>query len=511
MAAPAAATTARNVTNLTERTRPATTSRGAGGSASRSANGGASPASFLSNLNRARQDARPRPAAPEAKPEPSVDAPKPKKSESKPDEAESSRETSRTRGRKDSTRESDDVAIDDSTTDATDAKPADDGAVAVSDDTATDDATADDQTDDDSNGADDETDAAATVDPALLAQLAAGVNVKAVVDVNAVSVDADASLTDQEAPTAAKTIVQGVPVAGDEEATAAGPEKGTENDDDIASLVDGTIDLSQLDATDEPLTDATDFGSKLAQQAGRNREARLESDGKPEAGFAAAKTNVATLQAQPTELPDIGTLAQGSSTIGTTEDAALTIDPSLAGATLGTNGPTARAAQADARPAAVDIAPRTPTEAEFAEANHPKIVGAMSGGATATGGSMTIRLDPPHLGPMSVAINMRDGVLTATFETQNDEATRLLSHSLGQLKTSLEAQGVSVDRLQVQQAPRDQAADNNTRDEQKQNGNSGQGPTRDALSDQQQQQRQRQETLRRMWSKINGDPLDLVA
>jgi flagellar hook-length control protein FliK len=48
--------------------------------------------------------------------------------------------------------------------------------------------------------------------------------------------------------------------------------------------------------------------------------------------------------------------------------------------------------------------------------------------------------------------------MAATFETSSGEATRLLSHSLGELKSALEAQGVSIDKIHVQQPPRDQQA-----------------------------------------------------
>ena len=71
-----------------------------------------------------------------------------------------------------------------------------------------------------------------------------------------------------------------------------------------------------------------------------------------------------------------------------------------------------------------------------------------------------IRLDPPELGALQVLVHMRDGAMTASFQTSSDDATKLLSHSLGQLKQVLESQGVSVDKLHVQQAPRDQQASN---------------------------------------------------
>ena len=72
---------------------------------------------------------------------------------------------------------------------------------------------------------------------------------------------------------------------------------------------------------------------------------------------------------------------------------------------------------------------------------------------------MQIRLDPPELGDLLVQISVRNGVIDASFQTSNADATQMLSHSLAQLKHSLESQGVSVDRLQVAQAPRNEKSD----------------------------------------------------
>src|SRR5206468_12374312 len=99
-------------------------------------------------------------------------------------------------------------------------------------------------------------------------------------------------------------------------------------------------------------------------------------------------------------------------------------------------------------------APVASPEVQFAEANHPKIVAGVRSERLPNGGTMQIRLDPPELGALQVTVHMRDGVMTAAFETSNDDATRMLSHSLNQLKTVLESAGVSVEKLHVQQSPK---------------------------------------------------------
>jgi flagellar hook-length control protein FliK len=147
--------------------------------------------------------------------------------------------------------------------------------------------------------------------------------------------------------------------------------------------------------------------------------------------------------------------------------------------------------------------PVTP-QMQFSELNHPKIVQAIHGQLLPDGGKMTLRLDPPELGAMNVRVEIRDGVINASFEASNDQTAKLLSHSLGDLKNALEAQGVSVEKLHVSQAPKehDNPQNNSRRD-------SDRG-TQDRTM---QQEQQRREMMRRMWRRLmkNQDPLDLVA
>jgi flagellar hook-length control protein FliK len=153
-----------------------------------------------------------------------------------------------------------------------------------------------------------------------------------------------------------------------------------------------------------------------------------------------------------------------------------------------------------------------PPEVQFADDNHANIVSGVRGQLMPTGGTMQIRLDPPELGPLAVTIRLNDGVMEASFETSNDQAAKLLSHSLSALKTSLESQGINVERLHVQQAPKSEQSNqqdggNDDRDRQQQQ-------NRDAAQDHAaRQEHQRKEMLRRMWAKLRGveDPLDMVA
>ncbi|HEX8325401.1 MAG TPA: flagellar hook-length control protein FliK [Tepidisphaeraceae bacterium] len=159
---------------------------------------------------------------------------------------------------------------------------------------------------------------------------------------------------------------------------------------------------------------------------------------------------------------------------------------------------------AAANPAAV-ASPRN-----VAEENVDRIVTSIRGEILNNGGTMQIRLDPPTLGSINVQISVDDGVMSASLQTSNDEATRLLSHNLSQLKNSLEAAGVTVDRIQVKQAAPAESSNNS----QQQTGDGDRQQQSNSAQDQSaRQEQQRREMLQRMWAKLsgNGDPLDLVA
>ncbi len=146
-----------------------------------------------------------------------------------------------------------------------------------------------------------------------------------------------------------------------------------------------------------------------------------------------------------------------------------------------------------------------PSEIQFAQVNHAPIVGGIHGQLLPDGGTMTIRLDPPELGALNVSVKMRDGVMSATFEASNDQAVRLLSHSLGELKASLESQGMNVESMHVRQVPQAQDARPGQQDAQRDQNSSGQDENA-------RREQQRQQMLRRMWKRLSGgDPLDLVA
>ena len=82
------------------------------------------------------------------------------------------------------------------------------------------------------------------------------------------------------------------------------------------------------------------------------------------------------------------------------------------------------------------------------------------------GGIMTMRLQPPQLGDLRVQMTIARGVVTAQFHAATPQAHALLEQSLAVLRSALEANGLTVERLTVHlmqttntQATRQEAAD----------------------------------------------------
>lgn len=284
----------------------------------------------------------------------------------------------------------------------------------------------------------------------------------------------------------------------------------------------GAISPVPTDATDEPVT-ASDIAATPSPAAA------------PTGTPAPRKPTVSALGATAPEAPESEATAEDAGdaltgipvpATGTGEpiDPSMTLSPDapaqdvahhaapsheLDPATLAIDPQPTGGRNVDTKPTAPAAPPPAPTEADFAASNHDKIVTSVRTQlAGATGGSMQIRLDPPELGALQVMVEMRNGTLSATFQTSSDDATQLLSHSLNQLKHVLESQGVTVDKLQVQQAPKSESA--------KPQGGEGDGKQQQQNPDDDhaaRQEQQRKEMLRRMWRRAAGvaDPLDLTA
>lgn len=93
------------------------------------------------------------------------------------------------------------------------------------------------------------------------------------------------------------------------------------------------------------------------------------------------------------------------------------------------------------------------------------------------GGVMNMRLDPPELGELRIQMALGRGSVSAIFEAANEQTQAMLNKNLSALRTALESQGLTVERLHVQinQGSGAQAQPEDASDDQSRQGGSGQG------------------------------------
>ncbi len=145
-----------------------------------------------------------------------------------------------------------------------------------------------------------------------------------------------------------------------------------------------------------------------------------------------------------------------------------------------------------------------------------QIVLGLRGKIDAHNGKAEIRLDPPNLGTVRISVNLEHGNLTAQFQSSSDAVRDLLKSNMEKLKTVLESQGVTVDKLAVESSaakptvvnlpanfPSANAAANDGRSA---------GQYHQNASDQKRSQKDAG-TFSRVWNDATADsaPIDLVA
>lgn len=116
-----------------------------------------------------------------------------------------------------------------------------------------------------------------------------------------------------------------------------------------------------------------------------------------------------------------------------------------------TVGPPA-APDAQGAPATAQVRPEsaaltTPTSAQ--EAFDAQVSRGLTAAVSQKGGVVTMRLQPEALGAVRIQMTIEQGVVQARFEAATPEARDLLNKHMETLRASLEAKGLSVDRLQV--------------------------------------------------------------
>ena len=69
--------------------------------------------------------------------------------------------------------------------------------------------------------------------------------------------------------------------------------------------------------------------------------------------------------------------------------------------------------------------------------------------ANERGGTLQLRLSPPELGSLHIELTVKDGAISASLQTENANARRLLLDHLPDLRDRLAQQNIRVDRFDV--------------------------------------------------------------
>ena len=87
---------------------------------------------------------------------------------------------------------------------------------------------------------------------------------------------------------------------------------------------------------------------------------------------------------------------------------------------------------------------------------------------------MRVQLHPVQLGPVQIEVEVTGERVRAMIETSTRGAAKILEASTSRLKSALESQGYSLDRLEIRSQSQSSAetADESSRDDEKQDENS---------------------------------------
>ncbi|XAL99033.1 flagellar hook-length control protein FliK [Phycisphaeraceae bacterium D3-23] len=115
-------------------------------------------------------------------------------------------------------------------------------------------------------------------------------------------------------------------------------------------------------------------------------------------------------------------------------------------------------------------------EADTSALNSARLTRGLASAVNQRGGAVTLRLTPPDMGTVRIQMQLTGAILSASLHTETASAHQLLTQQLGQLRTSLESQGLTVERLHVQPmqpAQQSGASDQNNEGDQQRQHNEG--------------------------------------
>lgn len=156
------------------------------------------------------------------------------------------------------------------------------------------------------------------------------------------------------------------------------------------------------------------------------------------------------------------------------------------------NAPQGSPATASAGAQLVDT--QAARETEQSALNNARLTRGLANAVQQRGGAVTLRLTPPEIGTVRIQMQITGTSLAATLHAETASAHQMLTQQLGQLRASLESQGLSVERLHVQQMqqtqpgtaneqagdnPQQQPNDGRSRGQQDRTGQDARGDARD--------------------------------
>lgn len=110
-------------------------------------------------------------------------------------------------------------------------------------------------------------------------------------------------------------------------------------------------------------------------------------------------------------------------------------------------------AQGAARPPRLSPLPIPEPPENTPDPNVARVARGLQNAIAQRGGSVTLRLQPPELGLVRIELAVANGAASVRFQADDESVRSLLSHQMSSLRHALERHGLSVERMDVQQAP----------------------------------------------------------
>ncbi|MGN6367264.1 MAG: flagellar hook-length control protein FliK [Phycisphaerae bacterium] len=280
------------------------------------------------------------------------------------------------------------------------------------------------------------------------------------------------------------------------------------------TVADSKGDAAPAPVAKNPPLDPAATNPIAAQHADQKASAHTPHDGQPADASSTTANSTVPAQAQ-ASTPDAALIAQAMKPVANknTEDSAPAAPQQSTNSvnTLPGNNSPNHAVDNRATPAsAAQNSPRTESEQTF-----DQIVLGLRTKMDATHSKAEISLNPPNLGTLHVSVSLQNGSVTAQFQSSSEVVRDLLKGNMERLKSVLESQGVTVDKLAVG-APQDKtemasAAPGTAQTHQSAND----GRSAGQYSQDSQQNRKRSQdpgAFARTWQQANAKaPIDLVA